>query len=212
MIEDGDVVEISYVGRVKDSGEIFDLTSREVAEEEGYDTDEVELGPIKVLVGARHVIPGLDDALAEMDAGEERTVEVAAARAFGERDSDAIETFPKREFDEYDVEPRRGLVVEIDGRRGKIVSATSGRVRVDFNHPLAGKDLEYDVEVREVLEDVAARVEAVLDYYGMDDIEVDVDGGDVTVEVPDEMRTGEIEDRLREELERVKGVESVEIG
>ncbi|MDY6768995.1 MAG: FKBP-type peptidyl-prolyl cis-trans isomerase, partial [Candidatus Nanohaloarchaea archaeon] len=78
MVEDGDVVEIDYVGRVTESGEIFDLTSEAVAEEEDLETEEMELGPVKVLIGAGHVIPGLEDALKEMDAGDERTVEVDA--------------------------------------------------------------------------------------------------------------------------------------
>lgn len=211
MLEDGDVVTLSYVGRIRDSGEVFDLTSAEDAEAEGYDAEELDLGPVTALIGAHHVIPGLEDALREMDDGEEKTVAVDAEDAFGERTGDAVETFPAREFDEYDIEPRRGLVVEIDGRRGKIVSTSSGRVRVDFNHPLAGKDLEYDVEVLDVLDTVADRVAAVLDYYGLEDIDVDVDDGNVTVDLPDEMRTPALEDRLEEELSLVKGVESVEI-
>lgn len=211
MVEDGDVVELGYVGRIRDSGEIFDLTSEETAAEEGYDTDEMELGPITVLIGAEHVIPGLEDALRRMDEGDEETVSVDAEQAFGQRDGDAIETFPRREFEEYDVEPRRGLVIEVDGRRGKIVSTSSGRVRVDFNHPLAGKDLEYDVEVMRVLDSVDERVDAVLDYYGLADVDVEVDGGAVTVELPDGTTPG-LAERLEEELGMVKGVETVEIG
>ncbi|MDY6769944.1 MAG: FKBP-type peptidyl-prolyl cis-trans isomerase [Candidatus Nanohaloarchaea archaeon] len=213
MVEDGDVVEIDYVGRVQDTGEIFDLTSEEVAEEEGYETQEMELGPVKVLIGAGHVIPGLESALKEMEAGDERTVEVDAADAFGERDGDSIETFSRGEFEEYDVEPRRGLVVEIDGRRGKIVSASAGRVRVDFNHPLAGKDLEYDVEVLDVVDDVEDRVAAVLEYYGMDELgpDIAVEDGDLTVTFEEAVDNPELRDRLAEELGLVSGVENVEI-
>ncbi len=214
MVDDGDVVEIDYVGRIRESGEIFDLTSEELAAEEGYDTTEMELGPVTALIGAHHVIPGLEDAIREMDAGDERTVQVDAGDAFGERDGDAIETFPQREFEKYDVEPRRGLVVEVDGRQGKIVSTSSGRVRVDFNHPLAGKDLEYDVEVLRVLDSVDDRIDAVLSYYGMDEVDdlaVDIDDGAVTVTLPDGMATPALVQRLEEELGMVKGVETVEI-
>ncbi|MDY6776749.1 MAG: peptidylprolyl isomerase [Candidatus Nanohaloarchaea archaeon] len=213
MVEEGDVVEIDYVGRVKDTGEIFDLTSEEVAEEEGYDTEEVELGPVNALIGAHHVIPGLESALEEMDEGEERTVEVEAEDAFGERSGDAIETFSKGEFEEHDVEPRRGIVVEIDGRRGKIISVSSGRVRVDFNHPLAGKDLEYDVEVLDVLDSVEDRVKAVMEYYGLDEAgaEFELGDGELELKLPDEARNPQLEEQLREELEMVRGVENVEL-
>ncbi len=213
MVDDGDVVEIDYVGRVQESGEIFDLTSESVAEEEGFETEEMELGPVNVLIGAEHVIPGLEDALKEMDEGDEQTVEVPAEEAFGERSSDAIETFSRGEFEDYDVEPRRGLVVEIDGRRGKIVSASAGRVRVDFNHPLAGDDLEYDVEVLSVVDDIEDRVDAVLAYYGLDELDVDaeMDGDELTLALDEELDNPELAELLEEELGRVKGVETVEI-
>lgn len=210
MVDDGDVVEIHYVGRRQDTGDIFDLTSAETAEEEDLDTEGMDLGPVKVLVGAEHVIPGLEDAIRDMDIGEERTVEVASEDAFGSRDADDIETFPRREFDSYDVTPRRGLVVEIDGRRGKIVSASSGRVRVDFNHPLAGKDLEYDVELLDVVDDVDGRVAAVLDYYGLEDAAVSVEDGKAAIILSAEAAGNEaLTDHLGEEIELVNGVDAV---
>ncbi|MDY6774249.1 MAG: peptidylprolyl isomerase [Candidatus Nanohaloarchaea archaeon] len=213
MVEEGDVVEIDYIGRVSDTGEIFDLTSEEVAEEEGYETEEMELGPVRVLIGAEHVIPGLEEVLKDMDEEESRTVEVDAEDAFGERSGDSIETFSESEFEQYDVEPRRGLVVEIDGRRGKILSVSSGRVRVDFNHPLAGKDLEYDVEMLDVLEDAEERVDAVLEYYGMDelDLEKELEEGELVLELPEEFQNPQLKSQLEEELSLVKGVEEVEI-
>lgn len=207
MVQDGDVVEIDYVGRISNTGEIFDLTSKEVAEEEGMNVD---VDPARVLIGAGHVIPGLEDALRDMDVGEQRDVEVSAADGFGERDSDNIETISQREFNDHDVTPQRGLVVEIDGRRGKILSTSGGRVRVDFNHPLAGKDLAYDVTVREVLDDVQDRVDAVLTYYELEDrVTATVEDSEVTVELPEELENDEVEDLLREELEMVNGVDAV---
>ncbi|MDY6778031.1 MAG: peptidylprolyl isomerase, partial [Candidatus Nanohaloarchaea archaeon] len=152
-MDDHDVIRINYVGRVKKTGEIFDLTDEAVAEDEEIDTSNMDLGPVPVLLGEGYVLEGLDERIKDMEPGDERTVEVPAEDAFGNRTSDNIKTLSKREFDEYDVTPRRGMPVEIDGRRGKILTVSNGRVKVDFNHPLAGKDLEYDVEVLERLED-----------------------------------------------------------
>lgn len=214
MVDDGDVVEIDYIGRDLTTGEVFDLTSEEVAEEEGHDVENMDLGPQKVLIGAGHVIAGLEEALREMEAGDEDEIEIAAADAFGERDSDAIETISEREFEDYDVQPRRGLVVEIDGRRGKILSARSGRVRVDFNHPLAGKDLKYEVEVLDVVDDIEERVDAVLAFYGLDEVEevdVTVDDGALTVDLPDNVTNQELVDALQEDLDLVTGVDTVTI-
>lgn len=214
MVADGDVVKLHYIGRIQNTGEIFDLTSEEVAEEEGYDTEGMELGPIEALIGADHLIPGLEDAVREMDEGESKEIQIAAEDAFGERDSDQIRTIPEREFEEYDVRPRRGMMVEVDGQRGKIISKTSGRVKVDFNHPLAGKDLEYEVDLLDVLDDPADRADAVLSFYGLDEAgaEVSVDDGTVTVELPEDVADNDaLREQLENDLSMVKGVDAVEI-
>lgn len=213
MVEEGDVVRIDYVGRIGNTGEIFDLTSEELAEEEGYDAEEMELGPMNVLIGADYVIEGLDETLRDMDEGDKKEVTVPSEKAFGERDSDSVRTIKKSDFDEHDVPPRRGLVVEIDGRRGKILSTSSGRVRIDFNHPLAGKDLEYEVEVLEVFDNVDDRIDAVLEFYGLDEMDIDTDfaDGDLTITLPADVNNPEFADQLEDELQHVKGVESVSI-
>ncbi len=216
MVEDGDVVEIHYVGRISTTGEIFDLTSEEIAEEEGHDVDGMDLGPMNVLIGAGHVLPGLEEALRDMDEGDRKEISIASEDAFGERSSDHVQTISRNEFKDHDVTPRRGLVVEIDGRRGKIISTSSGRVRVDFNHPLAGKDLDYELEILDVLDDPEERVDAVMAFYGMDETEevsyeFDADTGALNITVPDDARTPELEEQLTDELELVKGVDTVTI-
>lgn len=214
MVEDGDVVKIDYIGRIQNTGEIFDLTSEEAAEEEGYDTEGMELGPVEALIGADHLISGLENAVREMEEGESMEVSVAAADAFGDRDSDQVRTIPEREFEEYDVRPRRGMVVEVDGQRGKIISKTSGRVKVDFNHPLAGKDLAYEIDLLEVLDNAEDRVDAVLAFYGLDEAgaEASVEDETVTVELPDDAADNDdLREQLEHDLELVKGVDAVEI-
>lgn len=201
--QDGDIVEISYVGRVKGTGEIFDLTDPDVAEEEDIDTSDMELGPVKVLLGEGYVLEGLEEKVKEMDVDEERTVEVP--KAFGSRKSENIKTVPKREFDEHDVRPRRGMPVEVDGRRGTIMSVSSGRVKVDFNHPLAGKDVEYDVEVLRKIDDPGEQVQAIAEFHVGHDFDVTFEDGTATVmihaDVPEEAR-----DKLAEEIEKLEAV------
>lgn len=216
MVEDGDVVRIDYIGRTMPTGEIFDLTREEVAEEEGHDVEDMDLGPMNVLIGADHVITGLEDAIRDMDEGDSKEVEVPVEDAFGERSSDDVKTIPQSDFDEHDVQPRRGLVVEVDGRRGKILSTSSGRVRVDFNHPLAGKDLEYEIDLLEVLDTPEDRVEAAMAFYGLDENEevsytFDADDGALEITLPDGFDNQELADQLGDELELIKGVESVTI-
>lgn len=209
MPEDGDVVEIDYTGRTAD-GRIFDTTRETVAEQEGMDTGQHEFGSARILIGSHHVIPGLEDALRDMEPGDEDEVTVEPDRAFGERDADLIETISEREFDEHDVTPHRGLIIEVDGRQGKVVSASSGRVRVDFNHPMAGKKVRYDVELHRVVDDVEECVDAVLSFHGIDDASVDVQAGDVTVDLPEDAPDG-VKEVLQEELGQINGTETVTV-
>ncbi|MFB6147576.1 MAG: peptidylprolyl isomerase, partial [Candidatus Nanohaloarchaea archaeon] len=88
---------VDYIG--KTDGEIFDLTLEDKAEEEGMKREDAEYQPIPVLVGEEYVIEGLDEALLDMDVGEEREVEIPSEKAYGKRDSDRVETYPEKEFE-----------------------------------------------------------------------------------------------------------------
>jgi len=205
--EDGDVVEIHYVGRIQRSGEIFDLTDPDVADEEELDTSDMDLGPVKVLIGEGYVFEGLEDQVREMDVGDSQTVEVPKDDAFGSRTSENIRTISKREFDEYDVTPRRGMPVEVDGQRGKILTVSNGRVKVDFNHPLAGKDLEYDVEILREVTDPEEQVQAVLEFHIGQGSNVSFDDGAVTVTIGSSIPEGARES-LKDEIKKLEAVDT----
>ena len=209
-MEDGEVFELNYVGRIKRTGEIFDLTDRETAEEEEMDTEEMDLEPAKILVGEGFIMEGLEDRIKDMEVGEERTVEVPKDDAFGSRKSENIKTISKREFENYDVTPRRGMPVEVDGKRGKILTVSSGRVKVDFNHPLAGRDLEYDVEVLRKVDDVEEQVRAVIDFHLDTDYDVKINGEDVSITMDEEIPEEAVE-HLKEAVEKLSKVDSAEI-
>lgn len=171
-MEQGDLVLIDYVGKA--DGEIFDLTLEEKAEEEGIRREDVEYKPIPVLIGAGYVIEGLEEALKNMEVGEEREVEVPPEKAYGSRSSDNVETYPEREFERQGVQVRPGEEIMIGNRRGKVMSVNSGRVRVDFNHPLSGKELEYWVRINEKVEDDKEKAEYIYSYrIGHGDIEIE---------------------------------------
>lgn len=207
-VEHGDVVEVDYVGRITKTGEIFDLTSEELAGEEVEDA--ADLTPARLLIGEHYVLPALEHHIEEMDIGDEDEVEVTAEDAFGERDSDNIKTIPRKEFEKYDVDPRRGMPVEVDGQRGKILTASSGRVKVDFNHPLAGKDLTYTVKLLRQIEDPVEQITAVLEYHGAEDADVEVEDGEATVTLDQEL-PDEVIEHLEDELEKINGITSASI-
>ncbi len=116
-----------------------------------------ENNPYLVLVGIGEVIPGLEEVLKTMKEGEEKEVKIPPEKGFGKRDPEKIVIIPEREFKKRGITPYPGLVIEADGKRGRVIAVSGGRVQVDFNHELAGKTLVYKVKVvKEVkeLEDV----------------------------------------------------------
>jgi len=206
------MIKVDYVG--KTDGEIFDLTSKEKAEEAGLNTEQMEFEPIYVLIGENYIIEGLEEALKEMSVGEEKDLEIPAGKAYGERSSDDVETFPEKEFKKQDVNVRRGEQIMVGGRRGKVVSKGSGRVRIDFNHPLAGKDLEYWVKVVEKVEDDQEKAQGILNNrLGHGDLEFNEDT--VTIVHKHEhdghshSLSDEFKDRLSEEIKENTEFEEV---
>jgi FKBP-type peptidyl-prolyl cis-trans isomerase 2 len=212
-LEKGDLVLIDYVGRTE--GEIFDLSCEEKAKENKVYQEEREYKPIPVLIGEEYVIEGLEENIKEMDVNEEMNVEVPAEKAYGERDADKMETFPEKEFKKQDVNVNVGERIMVGRKQGRVISKGSGRVRIDFNHPLAGKDLDYWVKVQEKIEDDKEKAEYIFDYrLGHGDIEFDGnkakiihshEDDDHTHELPEEAKEG-----IRNEITEYTGIEEVE--
>jgi FKBP-type peptidyl-prolyl cis-trans isomerase 2 len=141
-----DFIKISYTGRIKD-GQIFDTTDAEAAKSENiYDQNRV-YKPFSVAVGEGQVIKGLDEALAGMKVGDKKAVTIEPEKGYGQKSPSLVKLVPVKVFREQRMNPIPGMPVEIDGMRGKVQTVSGGRVRVDFNHELAGKTLIFEVEV-----------------------------------------------------------------
>lgn len=180
----GDFVEVDYVGKIRDSGEIFDLTKEEVAKKEGVHNPKTSYKPVVFIVGADFIIKGLDEALRGMKVGEKKTVDVPPAKAFGERKDELIKIIPSSKFKEQNLDPFPGSVVNIGNMRGRIMSVNGGRVRVDFNHPLAGKTLEYEIEIKSTVKEKDEKVKAVVKYFtGIEEVDVVCKGAEAEINI-----------------------------
>jgi len=182
-----DFVKINYTARIKDQ-DVFDTTRREVAEEEGILDEQRVYKPMTVVVGQGQVIEGLDEALEDMEVGEEKELEIPKDKAYGERDTSKINLVPRRIFKQEGVDPVPGMPVEIDGKQGKVQTVSGGRVRVDFNHELAGKDLVFDVKVEEKAKDKEEKAEYLVEksFNRLEGFGVDVTKDTITVTIPPE--------------------------
>ncbi len=144
---------IEYTGRIKESQEII---------------DESKNAPI--ILGSDWLWPALNDVVKEMKEGEEKSVELPPEKTFGPRMPELIKMVPEREFKKHDTEPMPGMWITADNMRGKVLSVSGGRVRVDFNHPLAGKVLVYSIKVKEAVEKLEDKVKCVVDFHARQEI------------------------------------------
>lgn len=180
----GDFVEVDYVGRIKETGQVFDLTREDVAKAEGVYNPKTQYGSVVLIVGSEFLIRGLDKALRKMEVGAKEKVEIPPEGAFGEKNSDLVKLIPLAKFKEQNLDPVPGAVVNIGAMKGTIASVSGGRVKVDFNHPLAGKTLEYDIEIKSQITGKKERIAAVVKYFtGISDVGVTVNKKEVEIEI-----------------------------
>lgn len=180
----GNFVYIDYVGRIKDSGEIFDLTKEDVAKKEKVYNPNLKYKPVPIIIDADFILKGLNEGLKEMKVGEKRKIEIKPDKGFGERNPDLVLPIPLIKFKEQNIEPKIGSIVTISGMKGRITTVSGGRVMVDFNHPLAGKTLEYEVEIVSEVKETKEKVEAIVFYFtGIEKEDINTKIGDKEVEI-----------------------------
>ncbi|MBL7160253.1 MAG: peptidylprolyl isomerase [Candidatus Aenigmarchaeota archaeon] len=163
----GDFIKIDFLGKIVSTGQIFDFTQEEVAKKEGLHNTEHKYVPALVIIGDNMVIPGVEKHLKEMKIGEEKEFTVPPEEAFGPRNPKLVKLFPMSAFIKQNINPVPGAFVEIEKMRGKVQSAAAGRVRVDFNHPLAGKELEYWIKITAQITTAESKVSELFSYYSI---------------------------------------------
>ncbi|HEX8960181.1 MAG TPA: peptidylprolyl isomerase [Geobacteraceae bacterium] len=163
LAKNGDRVKIDYTGTLSD-GTVFDSTVEESECNDTCSTDEHDsgdcgcgcaAGPMELTVGAVELFPQIDEALVDMAPGEKKTVVIKAEDAFGEYDEEKVFTVPRSDLPEG-LAPEVGeelvLANEEDEELGVLVVGVSDQeITFDANHPLAGEDLTYQVELLEIL-------------------------------------------------------------
>jgi FKBP-type peptidyl-prolyl cis-trans isomerase 2 len=165
VISNNDFIRITYVGKVKESGEVFDTTEKDVAKQQGIYDKKIQFKPSPIVVGAKHVITGLDEKLVGMEVGETKIVIIPFEKGYGKRDPKLVQVVPMKTFKQQGMKPFPGMQIEGDGRVGRVQSVSGGRVRVDFNYKLAGKVLEYNVSIKEKVNKLEERIRLLLELH-----------------------------------------------
>lgn len=136
----GDTVRIHYTGTL-DDGSVFDSSRQR--------------DPLEFTLGAGQVIPGFDAAVTGMNVGDTKTTTIPPENAYGPHNPEGLQPFPKDKFPE-DMEIAPGTRLQLQTPEGQPMMVTVAEVNeeeviLDANHPLAGKDLTFEVELVEIV-------------------------------------------------------------
>jgi len=158
----GDFILIQYTAKVKETSEVFDTTVEETAKKEHLQKEGEIYEPKLVVIGEGWVLKTLDESLATMEPNTPTTVEISPDKAFGPRDPEKVKQVHMKKLAEKGINPALGMRIEFGGKNAVIRSIGAGRVLLDFNPPLAGKTLVYDVTVSKKLETPEERIGAII--------------------------------------------------
>ncbi|MCW4002971.1 MAG: peptidylprolyl isomerase [Candidatus Bathyarchaeota archaeon] len=161
-LQKGDFILIDYIAKVKETNEVFDTTKEDIAKKEHLQKEGEIYEPKLVVVGEGWVLKALDDSLTNMEVGKPQTVEIPADKAFGPRDPEKIRRVPLKQLLAKQINPTVGARIEFQGKMATVRSTGAGRVLLDYNPPLAGRTLIYDVTPTKKLEKNEEKIAALI--------------------------------------------------
>lgn len=140
QVQSGDKVKVHYHGKLR-SGETFDSS-------QGRE-------PLEFTVGSGQVIKGFDQGVMGMQVGDKRSIEIEVQDAYGAKQDEMIIEFPRNQFPP-DMKPEAGMQLMMNNGAGQSFPVTVTEVKeesviLDANHPLAGQDLIFDIELVEIV-------------------------------------------------------------
>jgi len=182
-LKKNDFIEIDFTGKVK-GGEIFDSTRKEDLEvmHKGHD-HKIEAKPFAFCLGHKMFLEALDEFLIGKELGKDYEVSLPPEKAFGKRNPKLIERVPSKVFREQRLNPIPGVSLNFDGQIGKVLAVSGGRVMVDFNHSLSGKDVEYKIKVLRKVEDINEKIKSLNEFFFRKDFKFEIKDKKLILEV-----------------------------
>ncbi len=162
-LQKGDFILINYTAKVKETNEVFDTTIEETSKKEHLHKEGEIYEPKLIVIGEGWVLKILDESLATMEINKAQSVEIPPEKGFGPRDPEKIKRISLKQLLAKDIHnPTIGMRIEYGGKNATIRSIGAGRVLLDFNPPLAGRTLIYDVTVNKKLEANEEKIAALI--------------------------------------------------
>jgi FKBP-type peptidyl-prolyl cis-trans isomerase SlyD len=186
-LKDGEIITLDYEGRT--DGVLFDTTLEKVAKKEDAVVENRKYSPITVVVGEGRLVPGFEENLKKAKIGKSTEITISPEDAYGVRDTKLIETMSVTKFRRVcpDAKGYPGEEINIEGRSGTLANVYGSRVRVDFNPPLAGKELVFKYTVKSILKKPVDVIKSLftMEYPADDDFVVKVEKGVAQIKLPE---------------------------
>jgi len=173
VLKNKDFVEIEFTAKTKE-GEVFDSNIKSELEKLHHGHDhKIDAKPFIFSLGQDMFIKGVDEFLIGKDLGDYE-ISLSPEKAFGKREPKLIQMTSAKVFKEQKLNPFPGATFNFDGRIGKVLTVSGGRIMVDFNNPLAGKDVIYNVKVKRVLTDQSEKIKSFIEFIFRKDFKFEV--------------------------------------
>ncbi len=184
-----DFIEIEFTGKTSD-GDIFDSSISSDLEKIPA-SDPKQAKSLIFALGQDMFLKGVDDFLIGKEFGKTYEINLNPEQAFGARNSKLIQLMPLKLFQEHKLTPFPGAIFNFDRRIGKVLSVSGGRIMVDFNHPLAGKKVSYNINVLRKVDDTNEKINAFIDFLFRRHLKFSLDEKNkkLTIEAEKEMKS-----------------------
>lgn len=161
LVKKNDFIEIEFTGYA--NGQIFDTTNKKDADKSGLNLKDIKL--LTISIGNQMVIQGLDEDLEGKEIDIEYSVTISPEKAFGKRNPNMIKTYGINHFRKQNINPYVGLTLQLDDLLAKIISVNGGRVTIDFNNPLAGKNITYKYKINKIVAEDKDKINSLQDFF-----------------------------------------------
>ncbi|MEK6832463.1 MAG: peptidylprolyl isomerase [Nanoarchaeota archaeon] len=182
-LQKNDFIEIEFTGRIKD-GEVFDSN---IPEELKKLNSNQKAKPFIFCLGQDMFLKGVEEFLIGKDIGKYE-IELRPENAFGMRSQSLIQMIPLKVFIEHQIKPVPGAVLTFDNRVGKVLTVSGGRIMVDFNNPLAGKEVVYNINILRKVEDINEKINSLNEFLFRRDFKFTIDDKKLIIEVEKELK------------------------
>lgn len=192
VVGEHSLVYVDYTGKIKDDDRVFDTTLESVARDHGIFKEKEQYEPMLVAIGWNWLLAALEEEMKGMKVGDSKSVEVPPEKGAGERDRNLVKKIPLIKLQKQGARGYKGEEIRFGRERGVITSVLGRSVLVDFNNPLAGKTLIFDISIKGIVSDPIEKLMAIIKRripgLPKEQYSASITGKTITIELPKESR------------------------